>query len=343
MSDKTLRLQAQQYKKLYRISHKCKTDLDKIEEVTPELATYLLPHAIRNDDLSLLKLLIKNGAKLHTVDRFGNLPIHYFNQNLRILKFIVKKDKNCINESNSLGQTIIDILAGKNNYEAVKYLLRIGAAKDIKDKYKNTEDVFFSDYSIQTLLKPCMPIIEQIENEDSQGIINEGLYDTTTHYINSNMELVINLNKLSALRSHLNQFKQTIFSIASNNEKNILVQYSINVTLAKQDIKTLLESTVKWLPLYKTQILLKSYIPIIEKIESSNVYPALEISKKYDDGIKECNHYQEKITTSKSHDTTMCLIDDSTLGVQEIRDIYVNDAKQILFGQSVSYIEEYNV
>lgn len=74
--DKTLRQQAQEYKKLYAIGAK-KADLDKIQTVSTELATYLLFHAIIKDDFHLFKLLVKSGAKIDTVDAFGNLPIHY--------------------------------------------------------------------------------------------------------------------------------------------------------------------------------------------------------------------------------------------------------------------------
>lgn len=74
--DKTLRQQAQEYKKLYAIGAK-KADLDKIQTVSTELTTYLLFHAIIKDDFHLFKLLVKSEAKIDTVDTFGNLPVHY--------------------------------------------------------------------------------------------------------------------------------------------------------------------------------------------------------------------------------------------------------------------------
>lgn len=92
--DKTLRQQAQEYKKLYAFGVK-KADLEKIQTVSAELATYLLFYAIIKDGFHLFKFLVKSAAKINTVDAFGNLPIHYFNNNLRILKYIVKKSKNC--------------------------------------------------------------------------------------------------------------------------------------------------------------------------------------------------------------------------------------------------------
>ncbi|WP_045912221.1 ankyrin repeat domain-containing protein [Orientia tsutsugamushi] len=57
--------------------------------------------------------MVKSGAKIDIVDAFGNLPIHYFSNNLRILKYIIKKAKNSINEQNSLGQTILHIALRK--------------------------------------------------------------------------------------------------------------------------------------------------------------------------------------------------------------------------------------
>ncbi|KJV57368.1 hypothetical protein [Orientia tsutsugamushi] len=51
--DKTSRQQAQEYKKLYATGVK-KKDLDKIQTVSTELATYLLFYAIIKDDFHLV-------------------------------------------------------------------------------------------------------------------------------------------------------------------------------------------------------------------------------------------------------------------------------------------------
>ncbi|WP_371220151.1 ankyrin repeat domain-containing protein [Orientia tsutsugamushi] len=139
--DKTLRQQAQEYKNLYAIRAK-KLDLDKIQTVSTELTTYLLFYAIIKDDFHLFKALVKSGAKIDTVDEFGNLPVHYFNTNLRILEYIVKKDKKCINRPNSLGQTILHIAAKENNYKAVKYLLQSGAKKILMITTKISQKIY---------------------------------------------------------------------------------------------------------------------------------------------------------------------------------------------------------
>ncbi|SPR02806.1 ankyrin repeat domain-containing protein [Orientia tsutsugamushi] len=315
--DKTLRQQAQEYKKLYAIGAK-KADLDKIQTVSTELATYLLFHAIIKDDFHLFKLLVKSGAKIDTVDAFGNLPVHYFNNNLRILKYIVKKAKNCINEQNSIGQTILHIAAKENNYKAVKYLLQSGAKKNIKDNYEDIAENLSSDYDVIVSLKQCTPIIEEIEEADVQKI-TQGItrsYNISKHSVDSNTRLEIEDNNTAgiALNWPLNYVKHTIFRINSNKEKHKTVKYFVDIA-AKQDIKDLWnEIATNYLSSnYGMQISFKLYKSIIEKM----IYAAIQ----QQDIINKLN--------IGKHDTRLAIKDNKELSFSsEVLDIGITFNKE---------------
>ncbi|WP_064644426.1 ankyrin repeat domain-containing protein [Orientia tsutsugamushi] len=185
----------------------CGKVLDKIQTVSTELATYLLFYAIIKDDFHLFKFLVKSGAKIDIVDAFGNLPIHYFSNNLRILKYIIKKAKNSINEQNSLGQTILHIAAKENNYKAVKYLLQSRAKKNIKDNYEDIAENLssdYSDYDVIISLKQCTPVIEEADVQKISQCI--------TRSYNISKYSVVTLQKITDITKVNKEIKKVNFS-----------------------------------------------------------------------------------------------------------------------------------
>lgn len=154
----------------------------------------LLQFAVIHDDRSLVKCLLKLGAKVDICDEYGCLPIHY-SDDYGIIKMLVEANTDTIHTRNSYGYFALHRAICKKWYKVVRYLLQQGADPNAKlpdgttawDIYPDSETIqnLLERYSLEeyqeihnTISNQVSPNFSYEEVQENEDTINETNDDT---------------------------------------------------------------------------------------------------------------------------------------------------------------------
>ena len=99
----------------------------------------LLHLASENSELDIIEPLLKNGAKIDAMNKFGNTPLHYavLKGRLEVVEFLLKKEA-VVDAKDKDGNTALHLACRNSNKELINLLLKEGTDVNTKNKLGNT-------------------------------------------------------------------------------------------------------------------------------------------------------------------------------------------------------------
>lgn len=130
-----------------------------------------------NDQIVLIRLLLEKGADAHVTDGDGNTLLHYASRYglTRCIHFFVNTTHLDVNQTNQCGHTPLHIAYEQEKFDAVEYLIRLGADSTIKDN----QGYNARDYGIQYQLNAHQPSYEWKRQLEGRGRKRKHLRDSS--------------------------------------------------------------------------------------------------------------------------------------------------------------------
>jgi ankyrin repeat protein len=88
--------------------------------------------------LECVKLLVKYGANIHTINAQGETPLHLSEENVKICKFLLDNGANIHQKDYEKSTVLLNAASTPNNLEVLMLLISYGAEVNTQDAYGNT-------------------------------------------------------------------------------------------------------------------------------------------------------------------------------------------------------------
>ena len=218
----------------------------------------LLHDAIQTDNPEIVKILLKKGADVNSVNNYGDTPLHLaafrINPNPNIVKLLLDAGANYDAIENRLDRTALHFAASHGNTDTVKLLLDAGADPNIEDKNLTTPlHIAASDGNtdtIRALLEKGADInaLDYIDNTVLHLAARSGNNKAAKFFLEKNLDI-----------NATNKFKETPLFLADNAETTrFFLDHGANPNITNEINRTPLQTQMyhlKHIDLPKNELL----------------------------------------------------------------------------------------